>query len=78
MYDTEEPLHQKSVSPGSGNMVLMGLWDKNHTITLPDGWKVIDENGNAIENPTAPKGATIIIKYNGNKVVKEVQVETTN
>ena len=78
VYDTEEPLHQKSVSPGSGNMVLMGLWDKNHTITLPDGWEVIDENGNAIENPTAPKGATIIIKYNGNKVVKEVQVETTN
>lgn len=79
VYDTEEPLHQKSVSPGSGNMVLYGLWDKNYSITLPGAdWEVIDENGNAIENPTASKGATIIIRYKGSKVVKKVEVETTN
>lgn len=84
VYDTEEPLHQKSVSPGSGNWALMGLWDKNHTITLPEGdWELTDEFERALPKdsngkPTAPQGATIIIKYKGTKVVKEVQVETTN
>ena len=82
VYDTEEPLHQKSVSPGSGNWALMGLWDKNHTITLPGAdWKITDEFGRDLPkdsnaNPTAPIGAKIIIEYQGSKVVKEVEVET--
>ncbi len=82
LYDKDEPLHIVSVSPGSGNMVLMGLWDKNHTITLPEGdWELTDEFERALPKdsngkPTAPKGATIIIKYKGTKVVKEVKVET--
>ena len=82
VYDTEEPLHQKSVSPSSGNWAMMGLWDKNHSITLPEGdWELTDEFERALPKdsngkPTAPKGATIIIKYKGTKVVKEVKVET--
>lgn len=82
LYDTEEPLHQNSVSPGSGNMVLFGLWDKNYPITLPgDDWELTDEFGRELpkdsnDKPTAPKGAKIIIEYKGTKVVKEVQVET--
>ena len=82
VYDNEEPLHKISVSPSSGNWALMGLWDKNYPITLPDGdWELTDEFGRALpkdsnNKPTAPKGAKIIIEYKGTKVVKEVQVET--
>ncbi|MBQ4408325.1 MAG: leucine-rich repeat domain-containing protein [Bacteroidales bacterium] len=81
-YQSGSPIEEKYQSSylidDSDNRVTnVSVEPKQYSITLPDAdWEVIDENGNAIDNPTAPKGATIIIRYKGTKVVKEVKVET--
>ena len=80
-YQSGSPIEEKYQSSylvdDSGNRVTnVSVGRKRYSITLPADWEVIDENGNAIENPTAPEGATVIIRYKGSQVVKKVEVET--